>query len=261
MISLPADVIVAYALLYILIFIFGSAIGSFLNVVIYRLPRKISFVKGRSHCPFCDTQLKAYDMLPILSYFILGGKCRNCKATISCRYPLVEALTGLAAVLTVFALGLTLESAAVFMIISALLAVAFIDLDTMEIPNGLIIFLFIPAIILLFTTPNTSILAHIIGFFAVALPLFLLTLLIPDCFGGGDIKLIAVCGLALAWQNILLAMFIALVFGGGYGIYLLVKTKADRKSHFAFGPFLAGGIIISALIGPQIIDLYLSLFF
>lgn len=261
MTGLPKEAIGAYLLIYILIFIFGSVIGSFLNVVIYRLPHKISFVKGRSRCPNCDTQLKAYDMLPVLSYFILGGKCRSCKTKISGRYPLIEGLTGLLAVLSVFAHGFTLEAAAVFVLIAALLAVAFIDLDTMEIPNGLIIFLFIPALVLLFATPATPILAHICGFFAVALPLFALALIIPDCFGGGDIKLMAVCGLALAWQNILLAMFIALLFGGAFAVYLLAKAKADRKSHFAFGPFLAIGIITAALIGPQIISLYLSLFF
>ena len=246
------------------VFLFGSVIGSFLNVVIYRVPKGLSFAKGRSFCPSCKQQLQERDMIPVLSWLVLGGHCRNCGQNISPRYPLIELATAVLALVAVLVFGFTWQALAVFALMCGLLAIAMIDYDTMEIPNGLIIYLFFPAIAMIFLAGNlffmANIVIHVIGFFAIALPMYLLSIVIRDCFGGGDIKLMAVCGLALGWKLITLAMFIALVFGGGYAVYLLKAQKAGRKSHFAFGPFLVAGIIIALLAGNQILGWYFSLF-
>ncbi|MEG1537480.1 MAG: prepilin peptidase [Clostridiales bacterium] len=259
-----ADYPALLLVLYLFVFLFGSVIGSFLNVVIYRLPRGISFVSGRSFCPACREQLKAWDMIPCVSWLLLRGRCRFCHSPISRRYPAVELFCGLLAVAVLGVYGCTWQAAAFFALLVALVAVALIDWDTMEIPNGLVLYLLFPACALVVLDITVigfipTLVLHGCGFMAVAAPLYLLTLLIPDSFGGGDIKLMAVCGLAVGWRLIVVAGFIALIFGGGYGVYLLIGKKADRKSHFAFGPFLVLGIILSCLAGEPLLSWYLSL--
>lgn len=249
-----------YLLLYLLVFIFGMVIGSFVNVLIYRLPQGESFIRGRSHCPACNRQLRAVDLLPVFSYIFLRGRCRYCGAKISPRYPLVELISGVAAVLSLGIYGVSWSAAAVFALIAGLIAIAFIDWDTMEIPNGLVIYLFIPAIALCFFLPDVSWPSHLIGFFAVSLPLLLLATLIKGSFGGGDIKMMAACGLALGWQLSLVALFIALLTGGAYGIYLLRGRKSSGKAHMPFGPYLALGVAVALLWGRGIWQWYLALF-
>jgi leader peptidase (prepilin peptidase) / N-methyltransferase len=251
---------VVYFLLYFLIFLFGSCIGSFLNVIIYRVPRGIPFWKGRSFCPICNVTLKPYDMIPVLSYFFLRGRCRNCNSKISQRYPLVETITGLIALLIYWETDFSLIYLEYFVFASVLVAIAFIDYDTMTIPNGLLLVLAFPAIAALFLNGQPDLLSRIVGFFAVSLPMFLLTLAIPECFGGGDIKLIASCGFMLGWQNTLLAIFIALLFGGAHGIYLIIKDKNNRKKHFAFGQYICIGVFAAMLYGDLIINGYLQIF-
>ncbi len=250
----------AYIVLYFFVFVTGAAVVSFLNVVAYRLPRQLSFVKGRSFCPDCRRQLSPWDMLPILSWLLLRGRCRYCGARVSPRYPLVEALTGLLAMAAFAVYGPSWTALAVFALIAGLTALAFIDLDTMEIPNGLLIYLCLPSLALVFLLPGFSLLSHLIGFFAVSLPLFLIALLVSGAFGGGDIKLMAVCGGALGWQLILLAFFAALLIGGVQSVYILLTRKNGLKQQFAFGPALAAGVILSVLIGTDVIKWYVNLF-
>ena len=139
------------------------------------------------------------------------------------------------------------------------MTITLVDIDTMEIPNGLILILLIPAVglILCGATPWYE---SVIGFFVISVPMLLLTLAIPGAFGGGDIKLVAVCGLAMGWRLALVGTFIALVTGGGYGIYMLAAKKKSRSDHFAFGPFLALGFVTAMLIGEKLLVWYLSLF-
>ncbi|MDF2556414.1 MAG: pilD [Bacillales bacterium] len=245
--------------LYFNIFVFGICIGSFLNVVIWRVPNKLSFVKGRSFCPKCNEQIKSYDLIPILSFLMLGGKCRNCHSKISFRYPLIEFIVGLLFVFSFYILGFTLSAILVCSVVSILVCVTMVDFDTMEIPDGFTITLMIPAIAAIFIFPELSITARVIGFFAVSLPMFLIAWLTGG-FGGGDVKLIAVCGFLLGWQNVLVATFIALVLGAIVGVYLKVTHKIDNKQLIAFGPYLCAGIYIAILFGNQLIDSYLSLF-
>ncbi|HAN21663.1 MAG TPA: prepilin peptidase [Clostridiales bacterium] len=250
----------AYFLLNIFIFFFGVIIGSFLNVIIYRVPKEIPFWQGRSYCVSCGKTIKPYDLIPIISFFILRGRCRNCNNKFSRRYPLVEIITGLIALVLYWNFGISVVSFIYFTVSAILVAISFIDFDTMTIPNGLIITLVIPAMAAVFFVEQTEILSRVIGFLAISLPMFLLTFLIPDCFGGGDIKLIAVCGFILGWQNILLAAFIALILGGTYGVILILKNKNNRKIHIAFGQYICIGVFVAMLYGNIIIDSYLKIF-
>ncbi len=247
-----------YFCLYFLVFFFGCCVGSFLNVLIYRIPKRIPFWKGRSYCPACDAVIKPYDLIPLFSYFFLRGKCRNCNHKISNRYPLVESLTGLIALFIFREYDLSIEFILCFIFSALLITIALIDSDTLTISNELVISLLIPTAVSLVIHPDW--LSRAIGFFAVSLPMLILTLIIPESFGGGDIKLIAICGLMLGYQNILLAGFIALLLGGAYGVILLIKSKDNRKKHFAFGPFLCVGILTAMLYGEWIINQYLQLF-
>ncbi len=246
-------------LLYLYIFIIGACLGSFLNVVICRLPKGVSIAKGRSACPSCGHTLAAKDLVPVLSRLFLRGRCRYCGAPIAFRYTLVELLGGLFAAACLACFGLSWRALVVFVSLMLLMAVSFVDIDTLEIPNVFILLLAVPAVAAVFVFTEVTILERLIGFFAVSLPMFLLTLLIKDCFGGGDIKLVAVVGFLLGWKMALVALFISLVTGGAYGIYLLATKKAERDSHFAFGPFLSAGAAVALLVGSRILIWYIGL--
>lgn len=246
---------------YAFIFFTGCCIGSFGNVLIYRIPNKLDFVRGRSFCPACSHTLSARDLVPLVSFLFLHGRCRYCGGKISARYPLIESLTGLAAVAAFFSFGATLSALAAFFAGFFLIVIAMIDLDTMEIPDGLIVALLITAVLSFAASPqNPALLSRVIGFAAVSVPMVLINLMIPESFGGGDIKLVAVMGLLLGWRALLAGIFFALITGGGYGALLLVKKKAGRKDHFAFGPFLSFGLLIALFAGDAIFAAYLTLF-
>lgn len=244
--------------LYLYIFVIGCVIGSFLNVIIYRVPKEISFAKGRSFCPDCQAQIKGIHNVPVFSYLWLRGKCAYCGEKISIRYPLVELFTGLLAVFIFWRYGLSFQWAVVFIVGSILICITMIDFDTLTIPNGLVIALMGPALLCFFVFPEVGILSRVIGIFAVSLPMLILTLFIGDAFGGGDIKLMAVAGFMLGWGNTVLATFIGLVLGGIVAVFLLARKTADK--HMAFGPYLCVGIMTSLLFGDIIIRWYLNLF-
>ncbi|MEG1391117.1 MAG: prepilin peptidase [Angelakisella sp.] len=252
---------VAYFLLYSIVFLFGSSVGSFLNVVIYRLPLGLSVAYGRSFCPHCHKTLRPYHMVPVLSWFLLRGCCHFCKAPIPVRYPLVEALGGLWAVLFVALYGFSIQTAIYLGVAIILMAISFIDLDTMTIPNGLLLFLLLPVLMSVFFLPFPGLISRFVGIFIISLPLWIIACLIPDAFGGGDIKLMAVCGLLLGTAGSLVAFFAALLLGGSYGIYLLSTGKAKRSSHFAFGPFLCAGILFAMIYGETVSSWYLALLY
>ena len=255
-----AQLYIAYAVIYGFVLIAGICIGSFLNVLIYRIPEKLNFAKGRSFCPACGHELKAIDLVPVVSFLFLRGKCRYCGNKISFRYPLIELLGGALALCSVCRFGLTWQAAVVFACSCILLVIAFIDIDTMEIPNGLVLILLLLALVSLIWFRNITWLSALIGMAEISLPMVLMNLIIKDSFGGGDIKLCAACGLMLGWQQMLAAALIALITGGIYGAYLLIAKKKGKKDHFAFGPFLSLGIIIALFAGTILIDSYLSIF-
>jgi len=245
------------ALIACFVFIFGTIIGSFLNVLIYRIPLKLDFVKGRSFCPSCHHELGALDLFPVFSYLFLGGKCRYCKTKISLRYPLIELLTGLLFTLVYLRYGDTWLTLIGIILTADLIVLSMIDHDTLEFADGFSILIFILGFITIFIT-QTNILMTLIGVFAVSVPMYLLALATGG-FGGADIKLMGAAGLLLGFPNILVAFFIGVLTGGTQALFLLRKGK-DRKSMMPFGPHLAIGIFVAFLYGKLILDWYLSFF-
>lgn len=248
--------------------IYGIIIGSFLNVCIYRIPKHESIVIVPSHCMTCGEHLKWYDLVPLVSFLFLGGKCRYCKTKLSWQYPLIEAANGVAyGVLTTVLImtGADVKNMEdVVMIIlycmcsSALLALSVIDLRTFEIPIAFNIFIGILGIIRLLTDlENWHV--YVIGFFSVGGFLLILYIITKGRgIGGGDVKLMAVAGLLIGWKLIILALVIGCVLGSIIHITLMKIQGKDRM--LAFGPYLSAGIYISMLCGTQIVDWYLGMF-
>lgn len=226
-------------LLGLIRFLLGAALFSFMNVVAWRLPRNMDPLKGRSICPRCGRTLDAPDLVPVFSWLFLRGRCRHCGAHIPARYLLVEVLGG------VLALGCTRQYGA-----------------ALGLPDGLFGMSWAALLALAVCGVAGTVLSpagwrgHIIGAVCVSVPMFLLCLAIDGAFGGGDIKLMAAAGLFLGWQNTLLAMFFGILGGGVYGMYLLAAKKADKKDHFAFGPFLCAGIVLAMLFGEPVLGWY-----
>ncbi len=246
-------------LMYMLIFVLGTVIGSFLNVVIYRVPKNISVARGRSYCPKCKTGIKSYDLLPVLSYLFIRGRCRACGAEISPRYPIIELLTGALAVFALHFFGFNIDAAFIFLLGCVLICITMVDFDTLTIPDQLIVSLIPLAAAAAFLYPEVGIVSRIIGFFAVSLPMYLSLYLIEDGFGGADIKLFAVLGFMAGWQNTLLMLFISIVTGAVYG--LGVKFfKSSGSRHIPFAPFICLGAFAAILFGNNIIGWYISLF-
>lgn len=252
-------VLTAEIVLIIFIWLFGASIFSFLNVVIYRVPKGMSFVKGYSHCPDCDHRLSGLDMIPVFSWLFLRGRCRYCGKSVSSRYMWIECLGGCIALLCVFKIGCNLAALTIFAFLGMLTVVAFVDIDTMEIPNGFVLTILVIGLASIVTVPGMTLVERLIGVFSVSLPLTLITLAVPGAFGGGDIKLMAVCGIVLGWKLNLVSLFLAVLTGGLYGMYLLASGKKGRKEHFAFGPFLCLGMFAAVFWGKQLLDWYLGL--
>lgn len=249
-----------FIFLYIYAFVFGACIASFMNVVIYRLPIGLSISKGRSRCDHCHTQLKWYDLIPVVSYVVYRGKCHYCGAKIGIRGWLLEIAGGLLACLCFYHYGFSLMTIASFILAEILIAVTFIDIDTMEIPDELIIATGIMAIIFAFIDPSVSLLSRVIGFFIISVPMLLLCFIKEGAFGGGDIKLIAMLGFALGGVNVCVGTFIAIISGGIYAIILLATHNIKLQQHMAFGPFLSAGCFIALLYGSQMLHTYLALY-
>lgn len=243
-------------LLYIMIFLFGIVIGSFLNVCIYRIPKKENIVKIRSHCMECNYQLKWYDLVPLFSYLCLGGRCRKCKTKLSVQYPLVELLNGLLYVLVVAVNGLTIESLLYCLMFSALVTLSVIDFRTYEIPLGINLFILTLGLIRV-ALDYQNFLNYLIGFLSVSGFLYLLFLLTKGRgIGGGDIKLMAVSGLMIGWKCNLLALAFGCIIGS---VIHVIRMKVSKEDHvLALGPYLSVGIMIAALWGYDLIEWYFA---
>lgn len=240
-----------------LIFTYGILIGSFLNVCIYRIPLKEDIVKVNSHCMNCGYKLRYYDLIPILSYIFLGGKCRECKTNISIQYPAIEGLNGLLYVIIYAVNGINTESIIYMLFTSVLIVISIIDFKTYEIPISLNRFILILGIArVIFDIDNY--ITYLIGFFIVSGFLYILYLLTKGRgIGGGDIKLMAVSGLILGYKLIILAFLLGCIIGSVIHLLRMKISKADKV--LAFGPYLSIGIWISMLFGQGMIDLYISL--
>lgn len=242
---------------YIIIFIFGITIGSFLNVCIYRIPLGESIVTAPSHCMTCGWKLKWYDMVPVFSWLVLGGKCRNCKSKISVQYPIIEGVNGILYVMICAVNGLEWSSVIYCFMASALLVLSIIDWRTYEIPFGINVFLFVLGIAMTILDRG-NLVEHLIGMICVSGLLGILYLLTGGrAIGGGDIKLMFACGLILGCKLILLAFFLGCIIGSVVHIIRMSVKKAGRM--LAMGPYLSAGILLAALWGNAWINWYLSL--
>ena len=248
-----------YIPIFIVIFLYGIVIGSFLNVCIYRIPNKENIVTTRSHCMSCGHQLKWYELLPLISFVVQKGKCRECGAKLSVQYPLIEGLNGVLYVITFYINGLTIDSLLYCLLISALLALSVIDERTHEIPIGFNIFILCLGIIMTVLHYDDW-LNHVIGFFAVSVFIEIIIIVTRGRgMGGGDMKLMATAGLMLGWKEIILAFILGCILGAVIHV-LRMKIKGAQRV-LAFGPYLSLGILISVWFGAPLITWYLGLFF
>lgn len=253
----------------VIIFLMGLCIGSFLNVIIYRLPRGLGFVKGRSFCPHCKKKIRWFDNVPLISFVLLRGRCHFCHSPISWRYPIVELTTGVLFVLgslpyfrnlsnlSFFDWGLTLT------LFSALVVIFFIDLEHQIIPDEIVLPLIVLFVLRAFISPlNTYFL--LLNTFLPAFGAFLFLLIIylvtkGKGMGFGDVKFAFLMGLILGYPKIIVAFYLAFLTGALVGIILILGRKAKFGQKIAFGPFLALSTIISFLWGEKILSLALKI--
>lgn len=258
------------------IFIFGAAIGSFLNVVIYRIPAHLSLLYPPSRCPICGHKLGKTENVPILGWLWLRGKCRHCKTPISPRYPIIETITAVLFVLVYLQFGFTLTTVGYWALLSWLLALSLIDLDTLTLPNaltqsGLIVGLGYQVVRgWMGEGLNTNVVEQLMfGIVGVVLGIWLFDIITvvasgilgQTAMGGGDAKLAAMMGAWLGWKFLLLGCFLACVVGAVIGGGAIALGMLSRRQPMPFGPFLALGGAIAIFYGEQLITTYVNLFF
>jgi len=249
------------SLIYIFSFIFGSIVGSFLNVCIHRIPEGKSIIFPPSSCPHCSKLIAFYDNIPIISYIVLLGRCRNCKGPISPRYPFVEFLNGSFAVILFKVFGFSPELPIYFVFVSSLIVITFIDLQYQIIPDvislpgigiGFLASYFLPH----------GMLNSVIGILAGGGTLFLIAfgyhfITGREGMGGGDIKLLAMIGAFLGWKGVIITIFTGSFIGAVIGSALMLAKGKDSKYAIPFGPFLAAGALISLFFEKALINWYI----
>jgi leader peptidase (prepilin peptidase)/N-methyltransferase len=239
---------------------FGLAFGSFLNVVAHRLPRRESLSKPRSRCPHCGAQIRARDNIPVLGWLLLGGKCRDCGAPISKRYPLVEAGTALLCALVVLVKGIEPEALLGIVFVLLLVPITLIDLDHGIIPNKLTAFGAIAGTVLVTVFFTDELVEHIVAAVLAGGFLLIAALVYPAGMGMGDVKLAFVMGIFLG-RAVAPAMFVAFLTGSIVGIAMMARYGAEaRKRTIPFGPWLAFGGVVGLLVGDELVDWYLGTF-
>ncbi len=266
--SFIADLVVG-----LIVFILGAAVGSFLNVVIYRLPAGLSLVSPPSRCPRCYASLRPQDNIPILGWVLLGGQCRYCRGPISSRYPLIEAFVGLLFVGVFYSSGWAWQTPIHWLLVSWLVALAIIDLDTLTLPHpltkwGVLTGITLQMALALFemgtlggvlTAGLESILAAVLGLWLFDLIRWAGAIFLQqEVMGGGDGKLAALIGAWLGWKLLLLTCFIGSALGAAVGLTAMSLGFLGRRQPMPFGPFLAVGATIAALFGDRIIATYLD---
>jgi leader peptidase (prepilin peptidase)/N-methyltransferase len=250
---------------YVIVFVFGAVIGSFLNVCIYRIPQHKSIVFPSSRCPSCGSPIKAYDNIPIISFLALGGKCRECKGKISVRYPFVELLNGILYMVVLWRFGAHWHTLFYLVFVSLLIVITFIDLDHQMIPDsitlpGMVIGIVLGSFLLLdpYDRSRTmSVVNSLAGMLFGGVLYYLIAVLSRGGMGGGDIKMMGMLGSVLGWKGVIMTTFTASLTGSIVGIMLMVLRGKGRKTKIPFGPFLALGALVSLLFGQELLGLYL----
>lgn len=238
----------------------GMIIGSFLNVCIYRIPKRIPLNgnHGRSMCPACGETLKWYDLVPVFSYLALRGKCRFCKEKISFRYAGIElANTGIWLFCTLF-FGMSADALLYSLYGSVLLTVSMIDWDIQEIPYRMQIITGLLGVVSVCLTGGSDLKSRVIGSFIISLPMTIITIW-GNGFGGGDIQLMFTSGFLLGYRRVIVAMLVGTALCGGYAAIVLWKAH-DKKKQIPFGPFLSAGLLFSVFVGREIFQWYLNMF-
>jgi leader peptidase (prepilin peptidase) / N-methyltransferase len=246
--TVAADIGIAAAL--------GAVIGSFLNVVIHRVPLKLSVVQPGSHCPSCDTAIAPYDNVPVLSWLLLRGRCRHCGASISPRYPAVELLTAAAFAAVVAARGFDDDLVLELPFVACLIALAAIDLDHRLLPNRIVYPMAAYGLVSAAVVDTGDLVEHLIAGAGGFLFLFVAVLAYPRGMGMGAVKLAGAMGLYLG-LSIVPAMLTAFLTGSLVGLGMMAREGVQaRKKAVPFGVFLALGGIVGVLAGPELIELY-----
>jgi leader peptidase (prepilin peptidase)/N-methyltransferase len=244
--------------------VFGLLVGSFLNVVIWRVPRGESIVRPGSHCPSCDTPLRPAENVPVLSWLALRGRCRHCGVRISARYPLVELTTGALWAGLALHFGAAAELPAYLALAAGLLALALIDLDTFLLPNKVLYPTAIIVGVLLLGAAavddrwGAALRAGFAGLVAFAV-FFVIHVISPRGMGFGDVRLSFLLGMALgwlSWGHVYLGLFLGFLLGAVVGVLLIATGLRSRKDHVPFGPFLVAGTFVAIFAGSPLLDLY-----
>ncbi|MEA3490094.1 MAG: prepilin peptidase [Candidatus Omnitrophota bacterium] len=248
---------------YFIVFVAGVIIGSFLNVCIYRTPLGKSIVRPRSHCPFCEHTIGWFDNIPLISFFLLRGRCRHCGRRIPLRYFLVEFVTAVSGIALLLYFSLSLEFFVYWFFTCVLIAVVGIDIEHQEIPDIITvpgIFIGV-ALMTVFRLDGSSVhlgsfMNSVLGVLAGGCSMFLLgvageLVFRKEALGGGDVKLMGMIGAVLGWKLVLLTFFLAPLLGVGVGLFMKIRF---RKEEIAYGPYLALGAMISLMYGNRILD-------
>lgn len=267
MMAVPAEYVI-----YAFVLSVGLIVGSFLNVCIYRLPRRLSIVSPRSRCPGCLSPIKAWQNIPVLSYLLLRGKCHNCGSPISIRYPLVELLNGLLYLGLYYKFGPEWYPALYMLLASVLVVITFIDLEFQLIPNVITLPAILIGIVLsTFLLPDPygfgdplGLKGSLIGLFTgggifYAIQVLSLLILKKEGMGGGDTKMMAMLGAYIGWKSILITIFVGSLAGSVVGLTLIAIKGRGRDSRIPFGPFLAFGALTAIFFGRKIVGLYLGI--
>ncbi|MCP3938305.1 MAG: prepilin peptidase [Actinomycetia bacterium] len=245
---------------------YGLLIGSFLNVVIHRVPREESINHPRSHCPACGTAIAWFDNVPFISWLVLRGRCRGCSAPISPRYPIVEALSAATFVVVAMAVGAAWILPAFLVFAAVLIALSGIDIDTRKIPNRLLYPAVAAAIVLLgggalLDSAADRLLWAAAGAALGFTILFAIWFIAPGGMGYGDVRLSGYIGLHLGYfglGHVALGLFVGFLLGAVVGVVLMAVGGRSRKSAIPFGPFLAAGAVFALAVGDPILDAYLG---
>jgi leader peptidase (prepilin peptidase)/N-methyltransferase len=244
----------------------GLFIGSFLNVVIYRVPAGLSVVSPRSRCPRCETEIKAYDNIPVVSWLVLRGKCRSCGEPISVRYPLVELATGILFALTAWWLGPVWELPAFLYLAAIAVALSMIDFDVKRLPDAIVLPSYGVALVLLLLPAVLDgrwddLLRSVLAGLALFAFYFVLLLVYPSGMGFGDVKLGGVLGIYLGWVSwglVVIGTFAGFVIGAVVGIVVIATRRGGRKTKVPFGPFMFMGVYVAFAVGQSIVDWYVG---
>jgi leader peptidase (prepilin peptidase)/N-methyltransferase len=243
---------------YFIVTLFGLIIGSFTNTIIYRIPRNLSIILPKSFCPHCAHQILFYDLIPIISFIKLHGKCRYCKKKIGFQYLVVEALMTGIFIATFYQWGLTFQTLSGWVLAVVIVSAAVIDMNWGIIPNKITYPSLVIGLLLSFVT--IGIYSSIAGGLFFSGVLLLAAYCYRGAMGGGDIKIALVIGVFTGFQGAIIAFILAVFLGALYGMMLIIFGMAEYKTSIKFGPFLAAGAFISYNFSTELIQIYLTLF-